>query len=160
MHAMLELHIEQGPILEAEGKEIGVVTHGQGLWWLEITLTGKDAHTGSTPMNMRVNAGLGMARITERVHQIAMSHQPNAVGAVGQVKVFPNSRNVIPGKVVFTVDIRSPEQAKLDAMKAEVIRAAHAVAKELGLGCEIEDVGHFDPVTFDPGLVKIVRPIR
>jgi N-carbamoyl-L-amino-acid hydrolase len=157
MHAMLELHIEQGPILEAEGKSIGVVTHGQGLWWLEITLTGKDAHTGSTPMNMRVNAGLGMARITERVHQIAMSHQPNAVGAVGQVKVFPNSRNVIPGRVVFTVDIRSPEQAKLDAMKAEVLRAAHAVAKELGLGCEIEDVGHFDPVTFDPGLVNIVR---
>ncbi|MES2916935.1 MAG: Zn-dependent hydrolase [Pseudomonadota bacterium] len=157
MHAMLELHIEQGPILEAEGKDIGVVTHGQGLWWLEITLTGKDAHTGSTPMNMRVNAGLGMARITERVHQIAMSHQPNAVGAVGQVKVFPNSRNVIPGKVVFTVDIRSPEQAKLDAMKGEVLRAAYAVAKELGLGCEIEDVGHFDPVTFDPGLVKIVR---
>ncbi|MDZ4087339.1 MAG: Zn-dependent hydrolase [Tabrizicola sp.] len=157
MHAMLELHIEQGPILEAEAKSIGVVTHGQGLWWLEITLTGKDAHTGSTPMNMRVNAGLGMARITERVHQIAMCHQPNAVGAVGQVKVFPNSRNVIPGRVVFTVDIRSPEQAKLDAMKGEVIRAAHAVSKELGLGCEIEDVGHFDPVTFDPGLVTIVR---
>ena len=157
MHAMLELHIEQGPILGAEGKTIGVVTHGQGLWWLEITLTGRDAHTGSTPMNMRVNAGLGMARITERVHQIAMGHQPGAVGAVGQVKVFPNSRNVIPGKVVFTVDIRSPDQAKLDAMKGEVMRAAHAVAKELGLGCEIEDVGHFDPVTFDAGLVKIVR---
>ena len=157
MHAMLELHIEQGPILEAEGKDIGVVTHGQGLWWLEITLTGKDAHTGSTPMHMRVNAGLGMARITERVHQIAMAHQPNAVGAVGQVKVFPNSRNVIPGKVIFTVDIRSPEQGKLDAMKGEVMRAAHAVAKELGLGCEIEEVGHFDPVTFDAGLVKIVR---
>ena len=157
MHAMLELHIEQGPILEAEGKDIGVVTHGQGLWWLEITLTGKDAHTGSTPMRMQVNAGLGMARITERVHQIAMSHQPNAVGAVGQVKVFPNSRNVIPGKVVFTVDIRSPEQAKLDTMKAEVMRAAHAVAAELGLGCAIEEVGHFDPVTFDAGLVKVVR---
>jgi N-carbamoyl-L-amino-acid hydrolase len=157
MHAMLELHIEQGPILEAEGKDIGVVTHGQGLWWLEITLTGKDAHTGSTPMRMRVNAGLGMARITERVHQIAMSHQPNAVGAVGQVKVFPNSRNVIPGKVVFTVDIRSPEQAKLDTMKGEVMRAANAVAAELGLGCAIEEVGHFDPVTFDAGLVKIVR---
>ncbi len=157
MHAMFELHIEQGPILEAEGKDIGVVTHGQGLWWLEITLTGKDAHTGSTPMAMRVNAGLGMARITERVHQIAMSHQPNAVGAVGQVKVFPNSRNVIPGKVVFTVDIRSPEQAKLDLMRGEVERAAHAVAAELGLGCSIEVVGHFDPVTFDPGLVKVVR---
>lgn len=157
MHAMLELHIEQGPILEAEGKEIGVVTHGQGLWWLEITLTGKDAHTGSTPMAMRVNAGLGMARITERVHQIAMSHQPNAVGAVGQVKVFPNSRNVIPGKVIFTVDIRSPDQTKLDLMRGEVERAAHAVAAGLGLGIGIEAVGHFDPVTFDPGLVKIVR---
>jgi N-carbamoyl-L-amino-acid hydrolase len=157
IHAMFELHIEQGPILEAEGKEIGVVTHGQGLWWLEITLTGKDAHTGSTPMNMRVNAGLGMARVVERVHQIAMAHQPNAVGAVGQVFVHPNSRNVIPGRVVFTVDIRSPEQAKLDAMRAEVERVAHAVAVELGLGCSIEAVGHFDPVTFDPGLVKVVR---
>ncbi|MGV8954654.1 MAG: Zn-dependent hydrolase, partial [Cypionkella sp.] len=157
MHAMFELHIEQGPILEAEGKEIGVVTHGQGLWWLEITLTGRDAHTGSTPMAMRVNAGLGMARITERVHQIAMGHQPGAVGAVGQVQVFPNSRNVIPGKVIFTVDIRSPDQGKLDAMRGEVERAAHAVAAELGLGCEIEPVGHFDPVTFDPGLVEVVR---
>ncbi|MDR0808872.1 MAG: Zn-dependent hydrolase [Gemmobacter sp.] len=157
MHAMFELHIEQGPILEAEGKTIGVVTHGQGLWWLEITLTGKDAHTGSTPMKMRVNAGLGMARITEAVHRIAMSHQPDAVGAVGQVNVFPNSRNVIPGKVVFTVDIRSPDQVKLDLMRGEVERAAHAVAAELGLGCSIEAVGHFDPVTFDPGLVNVVR---
>ena len=108
-------------------------------------------------MAMRVNAGLGMARITERVHQIAMSHQPNAVGAVGQVKVFPNSRNVIPGKVIFTVDIRSPEQGKLDLMRGEVERAAHAVAAELGLGIAIEAVGHFDPVTFDPALVKTVR---
>jgi N-carbamoyl-L-amino-acid hydrolase len=157
MHAMVELHIEQGPILEAEGRDIGVVTHGQGLWWLQITLTGRDAHTGSTPMHMRVNAGLGMARVTEAVHRIAMSHQPNAVGAVGHANVYPNSRNVIPGKAVFTVDIRSPDQAKLDAMKAEVTRAAHAVASELGLGCEIEDVGHFDPITFDPNLVKTVR---
>lgn len=157
MHAMFELHIEQGPILEAEGRDIGVVTHGQGLWWLQITLTGRDAHTGSTPMHMRVNAGLGMARVMERVHQIAMSHQPNAVGAVGHANVYPNSRNVIPGKAVFTVDIRSPEQAKLDAMRAEVERAAHAVAAELGLGCEIEAVGHFDPVAFDPALVKTVR---
>ena len=157
MHAMFEYHIEQGPILEAEGKDIGVVTHGQGLWWLEITLTGKEAHTGSTPMNMRVNASLGLGRILERVQQIAMAHQPNAVGGVGQIKVTPNSRNVLPGKVVFTVDIRSPEQAKLDTMRGEVERAAHAVAAELGLGCEIEPVGHFDPVTFDPGLVRRVR---
>ena len=157
MHAMLELHIEQGPILEIEGKSIGVVTHGQGLWWLEVTLTGRDAHTGSTPMTIRLNAGLGMARIVERVHQIAMAHQPGAVGTVGQIKVFPNSRNVIPGKVVFTVDIRSPDQGKLDLMRGEVARAVAAVAAELGLGFAIEAVGHFDPVTFDPGLVQVVR---
>jgi N-carbamoyl-L-amino-acid hydrolase len=157
IHAMFELHIEQGPILEAEGRDIGVVTHGQGLWWLQITLTGREAHTGSTPMYMRVNAGLGMARIVERVHQIAMSHQPNAVGAVGHADLHPNSRNVIPGRAVFTVDIRSPDQAKLDAMRAEVERAAHAVSAELGLGCAIEPVGHFDPVTFSPALVTTVR---
>jgi N-carbamoyl-L-amino-acid hydrolase len=157
MKAFFELHIEQGPILEAEHRDIGVVTHGQGLWWLQITLTGKDAHTGSTPMNMRVNAGLGMARVIEHVHHIALSHQPNAVGAVGQANVYPNSRNVIPGRAVFTVDIRSPDQLKLDTMRAEVERAAHAVARELGLGCEIEAVGHFDPVTFDPGCVSAVR---
>ena len=157
MHAMFELHIEQGPILEAEGKDIGVVTHGQGLWWLEVRLTGKDAHTGSTPMKMRVNAGLGMARITEAVHEIAMAHQPNAVGAVGQANVYPNSRNVIPGRAVFTIDIRSPEIAKLTSMREEIELAAQQIARDLGLGIEIEPTGHFDPVTFDPGCVQAVR---
>ncbi len=157
MHAMFELHIEQGPILEAEGKDIGVVTHGQGLWWLEVRLTGKEAHTGSTPMKMRVNAGLGMARITEAVHEIAMAHQPNAVGAVGQANVYPNSRNVIPGKAVFTIDIRSPELPKLSRMREEIELAAQQIARDLGLGIEIEPTGHFDPVTFDPGCVAAVR---
>ncbi|WP_119838380.1 Zn-dependent hydrolase [Pseudooceanicola algae] len=157
MHAFFELHIEQGPILEAEGKDIGIVTHGQGLWWLEVTLTGKDAHTGSTPMNMRVNAGLGMARITELVHQIAMEAQPDAVGAIGQVNVYPNSRNVIPGKAVFTIDFRSPEQEKLDAMRARLEAEAPKIAEELGLGIAIEPVGHFDPVTFDETCVGALR---
>jgi N-carbamoyl-L-amino-acid hydrolase len=144
------LHIEQGPILEAEGKDIGVVTHGQGLWWLQITLTGKESHTGSTPMPMRKNAGLGMARITELVHTVAMAHQPGAVGAIGHVDVYPNSRNVIPGKVVFTVDIRSPDLATLSAMKAEIEDKAARIARELGLEILIEEAGHFDPVTFNP----------
>ena len=157
MHAFFELHIEQGPILEAEGKDIGVVTHGQGLWWLQVTLTGKDSHTGSTPMPMRKNAGLGMARITELVHEIAMSHQPAAVGAIGHCDVYPNSRNVIPGKVVFTIDFRSPDQRTLDAMKARLEAEAPKIAEELGLGIEIEAVGHFDPVTFDENCVKAVR---
>ena len=157
MRAFFELHIEQGPILETEGAEIGVVTHGQGLWWLQVTLTGKESHTGSTPMDMRRNAGLGMARITEAVHRIAMDNQPAAVGSVGQANVYPNSRNVIPGRAVFTIDIRSLEQGKLDAMKAQVETVAHEVAEELGLGIEVEEAGHFDPVTFDAGCVAAVR---
>ncbi|WP_458792000.1 Zn-dependent hydrolase [Yoonia sp. MH D7] len=157
MHAFFELHIEQGPILEAEGRDIGVVTHGQGLWWLEVTLTGKDAHTGSTPMNMRVNAGLGMARLTELVHQIAMDHQPGAVGAIGQCNVYPNSRNVIPGKCVFTVDFRSPDLEKLTSMRARFEAESVSIVEDLGLGMVIEPVGHFDPVTFDEGCVSAVR---
>ena len=128
MHAFFELHIEQGPILEAEGKDIGVVTHGQGLSWTQITVMGKDSHTGSTPMPMRRNAGLGMARITEAVHEIAMAHQPNAVGAVGQANVYPNSRNVIPGKAVFTIDFRSPDLAKLTSMRGK-LEAEAALAR-------------------------------
>ncbi|MBN9009502.1 MAG: Zn-dependent hydrolase, partial [Rhizobiales bacterium] len=157
MHAYFEYHIEQGPILEAERKQVGVVTHGQGLWWLEFTLTGKEAHTGSTPMNMRVNAGLAMARIFEMVQRIAMDNQPGAVGGVGQVFFSPNSRNVLPGKVVFTVDIRSPDQAKLDAMRARIEAEAPEICEALGVKCAIEPVGHFDPVTFDPTLVARVR---
>ena len=157
MHAYYELHIEQGPILESEGKEIGVVTHCQGLWWLEFTLTGKEAHTGSTPMAMRVNAGLAMARILEMVQEVAMAAQPGAVGGVGQMQFAPNSRNVLPGKVVFTVDIRSPDQAKLDGMRAEIEQRAADICAEIGVDCAVEPVGHFDPVTFTPELVENVR---
>ncbi|WP_313664360.1 Zn-dependent hydrolase [Shinella sp.] len=157
MHAYFEYHIEQGPILEAEEKQIGVVTHCQGLWWLEFTLTGREAHTGSTPMNLRVNAGLAMSRILEMVQTVAMENQPGAVGGVGQVFFSPNSRNVLPGKVVFTVDIRSPDQAKLDGMRARIEAEAPRICEPLGVGCSVEAVGHFDPVTFDPTLVASVR---
>jgi len=157
MHAYFEYHIEQGPILEAEKKDIGVVTHCQGLWWLEFTLTGREAHTGSTPMNLRVNAGLAMARILEMVQAVAMENQPGAVGGVGQVFFSPNSRNVLPGKVVFTVDIRSPDQGKLDGMRARIEAEAPKICEALGVGCSVEAVGHFDPVTFDPTLVATVR---
>lgn len=157
MHAYFEYHIEQGPILEAENKQIGVVTHCQGLWWLEFTLTGREAHTGSTPMNLRVNAGLAMARIMEMVQEVAMSEQPGAVGGVGQVKFSPNSRNVLPGTVVFTVDIRTPSQEKLDRMRATIEAKAAEICAALGVGCSVEAVGHFDPVTFDEKLVASVR---
>lgn len=157
MHACFELHIEQGPILEAEGKDIGVVTHGQGLNWFQVTLTGRESHTGSTPMPMRRNAGLGMARITNLVHEIAMGEQPDAVGAVGHCDVHPNSRNIIPGRCVFTADFRSPSLATQETMEARFRAGATEIAQTLDLGIEIEKVGHFDPVTFDEGCVDAVR---
>ncbi len=157
MHAFFELHIEQGPILEAEGKDIGVVTHGQGLSWTQITIIGKDAHTGSTPMPMRENAGLAMARVLEKVDEIAWSHAPHAVGAAGHIDVYPNSRNVIPGKVVFTVDFRSPELEVITDMENRLRVAAEDIVDEMGLQIEFEKVGGFDPVKFDDTCVSAVR---
>jgi N-carbamoyl-L-amino-acid hydrolase len=157
LRAFFELHIEQGPILEKEGVDIGVVTHGQGLNWLQVTLTGREAHTGSTPMPMRVNAGLGAARIVNFVNDIAWRFPPLAVGAVGHMDVFPNSRNIIPGRVVFTVDFRHPEKEVISAMEEAFRTEGKAIADDLKLGMEIEQVGAFDPVKFDEGCVKVVR---
>jgi N-carbamoyl-L-amino-acid hydrolase len=157
MHAFFELHIEQGPILEAEEKDIGVVTHGQGLSWTQVTITGKDAHTGSTPMPMRRNAGLAMARVLEAVDEIAWSHAPHAVGAAGHIDVYPNSRNVIPGQVVFTVDFRSPELDVITDMENRLREEGNRIAEAMGVEIEYEKVGGFDPVTFDEGCVTAVR---
>ncbi|RWP61346.1 Zn-dependent hydrolase [Mesorhizobium sp.] len=157
IHAFFELHIEQGPILEDEGIDIGVVTHGQGLKWLQVTLTGKEAHTGSTPMPKRRNAGLGMARVIELVHEIAMDYQPDAVGAVGHMEVYPNSRNIIAGRTMFTIDIRSPEKEVLDAMDGRIREGIDTICEALDIKYQIDQVGHFDPVTFDAGCVKAVR---
>ena len=157
MHAFFELHIEQGPILEAAGVDIGVVTHGQGLSWTQVTVTGKDSHTGSTPMPMRKNAGLAMARILEKVEEIALSHAPDAVGAAGHIDVFPNSRNVIPGKAVFTIDFRSPDLAVIQDMEARLKTEAKAITDTMGMSVEFEKVGGFDPVTFDETCVTAVR---
>jgi N-carbamoyl-L-amino-acid hydrolase len=157
MHAFFELHIEQGPILEAEGKDIGVVTHGQGLRWIECTVTGKGQHTGSTPMYLRRNAGRALARVTELVHEIAMRHQPNAVGAIGHIDVYPNSRNIIPEKIVFTVDFRSHILDILEDMVAELNARAPALCAEVGVKFSAEVVGFFDPPAFDETLVARVR---
>ena len=157
IHAMFEYHIEQGPILEAEGKDIGVVTHGQGLRWIECTVTGKGQHTGSTPMRMRRNAGRGLAQLTELVHEIAMKNQPAAVGAIGHIDVYPNSRNVIPEKVVFTVDFRSHLLPVLLSMVAEYLGKAPEICAALGCEFKAEIVGQFDPPAFDPVLLERIR---
>jgi N-carbamoyl-L-amino-acid hydrolase len=133
MRAFFELHIEQGPILEADGIDVGVVTHGQGLSWTQVTIIGNDAHTGSTPMPMRKNAGLGMAKVLNLVDEIALSHKPHAVGAAGHIDVYPNSRNVIPGKVVFTIDFRSPDLSVIKDMERQLHVDAKTICDDLGL---------------------------
>ncbi|WP_114964930.1 Zn-dependent hydrolase [Alkalilacustris brevis] len=157
MHAFFELHIEQGPILEAEGKEVGIVTHGQGLRWVQCTVTGKGQHTGSTPMYMRRNAGRALARVTELVHEIAIDRQPNAVGAIGHIDVYPNSRNVIPEKVVFTVDFRSHVLETLEDMVEELLETAPGICADIGVKFEAEIVGQFDPPAFDETLLARLR---
>ena len=111
LSAFFELHIEQGPILEAEGLDIGAVTGVQGMRWFEVTVTGQDAHTGATPMHLRKNALLGAARLVEKVEAIARAHAPLAVATVGSMQVKPNSPNVVPGEVFLTVDLRHPDLA-------------------------------------------------
>lgn len=155
--ALFELHIEQGPILEAEGKTIGVVQGVQGMRWYDVVVTGREAHTGSTPMHLRKNALLGAARLIERVDAIAREHAPAAVGTVGMVEVGPNSRNVIPGHVFLSVDFRHPEDAVLDAMERELGEAVPAVAAALGLAAELKKVWDSPAVRFDEGCIDAVR---
>jgi beta-ureidopropionase / N-carbamoyl-L-amino-acid hydrolase len=157
MHAYLEYHIEQGPILETSEKTVGVVTHAQGLLWLEVTLTGKETHTGTTPMILRSNAGLAMARIFEMVEECALANQPDAVGSVGQVNFSPNSRNVLPGKVVFTIDIRATNKDKQNRMGEHVRAEIERITTSMNIGASIETVGHYDPIMFDPILASRVR---
>ncbi|PWB65548.1 MAG: Zn-dependent hydrolase [Bradyrhizobiaceae bacterium] len=155
--AFFELHIEQGPILEAEGKEIGVVTGVQGMRWYEVTITGQEAHTGATPMRLRRNALVGAARLIERIDAIAHAHAPHAVGTVGLVEVKPNSRNVVPGEVFLAVDLRHPEAAVLDAMEAALTRAIGEVCAPLGLESSSAKIWDNPPVVFDPDCVAAVR---
>jgi N-carbamoyl-L-amino-acid hydrolase len=155
--AMFELHIEQGPILEDEGRMIGVVQGVQGMRWYEVTVTGQDAHTGATPMYLRKNALLGAARMIERIDAIAHEHAPNAVGTVGLIENKPNSRNVIPGEVFFTVDLRHPDDAVLDVMEGKLRRALGEILTPLKLGFEEKRIWHSPAVKFAPDLIDCVR---
>ena len=155
--ALFELHIEQGPILEDEGKMVGVVQGVQGMRWYEVTVTGQDAHTGATPMYLRKNALLGAARAIERIDAIAQAHAPAAVGTVGLVEVRPNSRNVIPGEVFFTVDFRHPDEALLDAMEREFRSALPEIMAPLKLEYEEKRIWDSPAVRFAPELIECVR---
>jgi N-carbamoyl-L-amino-acid hydrolase len=154
--AMFELHIEQGPILEAEARVIGIVQGVQGMRWYDVTVTGREAHTGSTPMQLRKNALVGASRLVEAVDRIAKSRAP-AVGTVGLLEVKPNSRNVIPGEVFLTVDFRHPQSAVLDEIEAEWAQAVARLAAESGLVVDSKRIWDSPPVAFDPECIACVR---
>jgi N-carbamoyl-L-amino-acid hydrolase len=152
--AFFELHIEQGPILEAEAKTIGVVTGVQGMRWYDVTMTGQDAHTGATPMGLRRNALVGAARFIAAVDAIGQAHLPG-VATVGSLEVRPNSRNVVPGEVALTVDLRHPDDAVLDAMEAAMRAALREAAA--GLGVELTRIWNQPAVCFDAAMIESVR---
>jgi N-carbamoyl-L-amino-acid hydrolase len=155
--AMFELHIEQGPILEAEGRMIAAVQGVQGIRWYEVTVTGEAAHTGTTPMALRKNALIGAARMIERIDAIAREYAPDAVGAVGLIENKPNCRNVIPGEVFFSVDFRHPDEKVLDAMEAKFRAALADVMPPLKLTCTETRIWQSPPVKFAPELIECVR---
>ena len=156
-HCYYELHIEQGPILETEEVDIGIVTHGQGLKWLEVKLSGVEQHTGTTPMNVRKDTSLALSEIILAVNHIANKNQPNAVGSVGHIEVSPNSRNVIAGNSLFTVDIRSPDINKLVKMENELKQMTTDICKKYKIEFEMDQIGGFDPVAFDKECLNNIR---
>jgi N-carbamoyl-L-amino-acid hydrolase len=155
--AFFESHIEQGPILEAEAKTIGVVQGVQGIRWYEIEVIGMEAHAGPTPMERRKDALVGAARLVEEVRRIGFANLPNACATVGMMEVSPNSRNVIPGHVFFTVDLRHPEAGILEAMSKEFEGTCEKIAAALKLELKFEEIWYSPPVKFHDKCVGAVQ---
>jgi N-carbamoyl-L-amino-acid hydrolase len=157
IHAAFELHIEQGPILEAEDITIGVVTGAQGQRWYEIELTGRSAHAGTTPMNHRLDALLGLSRVVEAVNAMGVAQGDEGRATVGWVNVFPNSRNVVPGRVVFSVEFRHPDEAVLEILDRELRREVVAIAEQIGLQHELKQIFQYAPIAFDAACIDSVE---
>jgi N-carbamoyl-L-amino-acid hydrolase len=156
LRAYFEAHIEQGPILEAEGKTIGVVQGIQGIRWFEATLTGSESHAGTTPMNRRHDALLGAARLIDRINRIALDHPPG-VATVGIIEARPGSRNTIPGSAFLTVDLRHPEDAALTAMKSALEAAIATLSRELGLTAVCQEIWWSPAIHFNEAAIGAVR---
>lgn len=156
IHAAFELHIEQGPILEAENIEIGVVTTAQGQRWYELEITGFSAHAGTTPMDRRRDALLGFATLVMAVNTIGKNFMPDARATVGMAQFTPNSRNVVPGKVFFSVEFRHPQEAVLEQMEQQLLAAVAEVGTQ-GLSASAERIFQYQPIRFDRGCIDSVR---
>ena len=157
VHAYFEAHIEQGPILEAEEKTIGIVTDAQGQRWYEMSLTGVESHAGPTPMNRRKDALLGAAQIVQLVNQVGLDNAPLACATVGMLDVYPNSRNVIPGQVSLTIDFRHPDDDVLAKMDKQMREGVDKIVSAIGLECELEQIFYYAPIAFDKSCVEAVR---
>jgi beta-ureidopropionase / N-carbamoyl-L-amino-acid hydrolase len=155
--AHFELHIEQGPILEAEAKTIGVVTGVQGMRWYEVTVTGMEGHAGATPMKLRRDALVGASRMVTAINQVGWDHAPDAVATVGLLESHPNSRNVVPGSVFFTIDLRHPNDAVVVGMEAEMRQRLASIAADCDLDVAIECVWDSPAVRYDPDCIAAVR---
>jgi len=156
LSAFFELHIEQGPYLETEGKDIGVVTGVQAMRWYEMTIAGQDSHAGTTPMARRRDALLGAARMVEAVNAAARAHR-EAVGTVGILEVKPGSPNVIPGDVFLTIDLRDPDAAVIDRMQSDIDEAQKRIAADLGLQMSLKTISAEPAVRFDTDCIAAVR---
>jgi N-carbamoyl-L-amino-acid hydrolase len=155
-HAYVEAHIEQGPILEDEDKDIGVVTGAQGQRWYEINLTGQESHAGSTPMERRRDALLGAARIVELVNRIGLDNGPDGRSTVGVIESYPQSRNVIPGRVFLTSEFRHPDDDTLTTMDAALRAGVADIAADIGLDFTLEQIFHIAAIAFDERCVSAV----
>ena len=155
--AYFETHIEQGPVLEDADKVIGVVPAVMGLAWYDCVVTGMEAHAGPTPMGLRRDALQVSTRIMQEVVAIANRYPPYGRGTVGMVQLFPNSRNVIPGEVKFSIDLRNVNDALLDTMHREMLAFVDQTRVDSGLAIDIERVSYYPPCPFHPDCVGAVR---
>ncbi|WP_295802963.1 Zn-dependent hydrolase [uncultured Microbulbifer sp.] len=155
--AAFEVHIEQGPILEAEEKQIGVLSGVQGMNWYDLTLIGQPCHAGPSPMEGRRDPFMGLQRILDQLYQLAAEHAPWARVTFGDIRAEPGSRNTVPEKLILAVDLRHPDQKTLDAMDQRFREIAASVANDTGLEHQIRDEWRSPAVAFDSRCVEAVR---
>lgn len=156
-HAYLELHIEQGPVLEREGIPVGAVENLQGISWQQITVKGDANHAGTTPISMRRDAGLAAARVIAFLRERAKASNTPTVATVGCIAFEPNAINVIPSKAVFTVDLRDPDEERLLAEEAELARFLDQIAVDENVEIAVERLARFQPVKFDDAIVSMIE---
>lgn len=156
-HAYIELHVEQGPILDKEGIQVGAVENLQGISWQEVTIIGEANHAGTTPTYLRKDAGLAAAKINCYLRERALQSGGTTVATVGTIKFEPNAINVIPDKVVFTIDLRNPNDEILKDEEKRLKEFMENLAKEDEVNITSEQLVRFDPVTFSEKIVQTVE---